>query len=51
MARLYSLAPLTCIQLTPPLGLEVPNRRLAETVELDERLRRTLACAKHVAGE
>jgi sugar phosphate isomerase/epimerase len=34
-----------------PLGLEVPNRRLAETVELDERLRRTLACAKHVAGE
>jgi sugar phosphate isomerase/epimerase len=31
-----------------PLSLEVPNRRLAETVDLDERLRRTLAAAKKV---
>ncbi|MFL9993795.1 sugar phosphate isomerase/epimerase [Paraburkholderia sediminicola] len=33
-----------------PFGLEVPNRKLAETLELDERLRRTLAAAKRVAG-
>lgn len=32
-----------------PLSLEVPNRRLAETMDLDERLRRTLNAAKKVA--
>jgi hypothetical protein len=32
-------------------GLEVPNRTLAAALELDERLRRTLAAAKRVAGE
>jgi sugar phosphate isomerase/epimerase len=33
-----------------PLSLEVPNRRLAQTLDLDERLRRTLdAAAKKVA--
>jgi sugar phosphate isomerase/epimerase len=31
-----------------PLSLEVPNRRLAATVDLDERLRRTLAAARRV---
>ncbi|HEX3637808.1 MAG TPA: sugar phosphate isomerase/epimerase [Paraburkholderia sp.] len=34
-----------------PFGLEVPNRRLAESLELDERLRATLAAAKRVAGD
>jgi sugar phosphate isomerase/epimerase len=34
-----------------PLALEVPNRRLAEAVDLDERLRRTLAAAKKLAIE
>ncbi|MFM0337697.1 sugar phosphate isomerase/epimerase family protein [Paraburkholderia fungorum] len=34
-----------------PFGLEVPNRKLAVTLELDERLRRTLAAAKRVAGD
>jgi sugar phosphate isomerase/epimerase len=32
-------------------GLEVPNRKLAAALELDDRLRRTLAAAKRVAGE
>ncbi|HMC47637.1 MAG TPA: sugar phosphate isomerase/epimerase, partial [Caballeronia sp.] len=31
-----------------PLSLEVPNRQLASTVDLDERLRRTLAAARKV---
>ena len=34
-----------------PLGLEVPNRRLAGTVDLDERLRRTLVAARQVVGD
>jgi hypothetical protein len=33
-----------------PFGLKAPNRRLAETLELDERLSRTLSAAKRVAG-
>ncbi|MBN3728472.1 sugar phosphate isomerase/epimerase, partial [Burkholderia sp. Ac-20379] len=32
-----------------PLALEVPNRTLAAQVDLDERLRRTLAAARRVA--
>lgn len=31
-----------------PLGLEVPNRRLAEAVGLDERLHRTLVAARRI---
>jgi sugar phosphate isomerase/epimerase len=34
-----------------PLCLEVPNRRLAETIDLDERLRRTLVAAKTLVDE
>lgn len=34
-----------------PFGLEVPNRKLAAALELDERLRRTLAAAQRVAGD
>jgi sugar phosphate isomerase/epimerase len=34
-----------------PFGLEVPNRKLAETLDLDERLRRTLAAAKRIADD
>ncbi|MFM0004646.1 hypothetical protein PQR57_26920 [Paraburkholderia dipogonis] len=32
-----------------PFGLKVSKRRLAETLELDERLSRTLAATKRVA--
>ncbi|WP_165103536.1 MULTISPECIES: hypothetical protein [unclassified Caballeronia] len=34
-----------------PLSLEVPNRQIASSVDLDERLRRTLAAAKQVVHD
>jgi sugar phosphate isomerase/epimerase len=33
------------------LGLEVPSRRLAQTLSLDERLKRTLRAAKRLCGD
>jgi sugar phosphate isomerase/epimerase len=40
----------TALPFDTPLGLEVPNRTLAASVDLETRLRRTLDAAKAVAG-